>query len=337
MARQTVNIGATANDNTGDTLRQGGQKINANFEELYALLGGDSATLGVTTQVTDSGVTFFGANYNTLLGFVEGASNTSINLPAASGTIVVATATQTLTNKTLTSPTITNPVVSSISIKDLDSSHNYVLVPGNISANRNISLPALSSNDTFTFNAATQTLTNKTLTGPVITNPSLLGSIRDSNGSDVLHFNSSASATNHINIRNAATGSAPRIAVEGDVDTNINLLLSPAGTGAVVVNKISFGASSISSTGTAVTNATYISFTGSVNSTVTIPNGTVNAEMRIITHDGSATTLTIAFATVANLAQGSSIALDPNDTVTLIWNSANSEWNIIGGYGYTVS
>ena len=43
MARQTVNTGSSANDGTGDTLRTAGVKINANFAELYQLLGGDSA------------------------------------------------------------------------------------------------------------------------------------------------------------------------------------------------------------------------------------------------------------------------------------------------------
>lgn len=35
MAQQTINLGATGNDGTGDTLRAGGAKINANFTELY--------------------------------------------------------------------------------------------------------------------------------------------------------------------------------------------------------------------------------------------------------------------------------------------------------------
>jgi len=35
MAQQTINIGASANDGTGDTLRAAGAKINANFTELY--------------------------------------------------------------------------------------------------------------------------------------------------------------------------------------------------------------------------------------------------------------------------------------------------------------
>jgi hypothetical protein len=36
MAQQTINLGSVANDGTGDTLRAGGTKINANFTELYA-------------------------------------------------------------------------------------------------------------------------------------------------------------------------------------------------------------------------------------------------------------------------------------------------------------
>lgn len=35
MAQQLINIGSTVNDGTGDTLRTGAQKINANFAELY--------------------------------------------------------------------------------------------------------------------------------------------------------------------------------------------------------------------------------------------------------------------------------------------------------------
>lgn len=337
MTRQIVNIGASANDNTGDTLRQGGQKINANFEEIYALLGGDSATLGITTQLTDSGLTLFGTNYDTRLRFVEGNANTTITLPDSSGTVVINSARQTLTNKTLTSPTITTPTVTNLRINDSDASHQYVLVPSNLSANRNVTLPVLAANDTFTFNAATQTLTNKTLTTPTIFSPIIQSSIRDSNGAVMLHLNSAASAANHIDITNAATGSTPSISVEGSVDTNIDIQVKGAGTGSVVIEKAAFGSSSISTTGSAAATATYIRFTGTITSTVTIPNGTRTGEIRIITHDGSAVTLNIAFATVANFAQGNAIALDANDTVMLIWNNTTSEWNIIGGYGYSVS
>jgi hypothetical protein len=44
MARQTINIGSTANDGTGDPLRTAFDKINDNFAELYGT-DGDSNTL----------------------------------------------------------------------------------------------------------------------------------------------------------------------------------------------------------------------------------------------------------------------------------------------------
>lgn len=54
MAQQTVNIGAIANDNTGDTLRGAGQKINDNFDEIYAALPLVVPSTWVPT-LTDSG------------------------------------------------------------------------------------------------------------------------------------------------------------------------------------------------------------------------------------------------------------------------------------------
>lgn len=37
MAQQLIDLGTVANDGTGDNLREGGEKINENFTELYAL------------------------------------------------------------------------------------------------------------------------------------------------------------------------------------------------------------------------------------------------------------------------------------------------------------
>jgi len=42
MAQQTINIGATANDGTGDQLRTAFDKVNDNFNEVYTELGGAS-------------------------------------------------------------------------------------------------------------------------------------------------------------------------------------------------------------------------------------------------------------------------------------------------------
>jgi len=42
MAKQTINIGSSSNDGTGDPLRTAFDKINDNFDEIYTELGGSS-------------------------------------------------------------------------------------------------------------------------------------------------------------------------------------------------------------------------------------------------------------------------------------------------------
>ena len=70
MAKQTINIGTTANDGTGDTLRAAFDKCNDNFTELYtddagdvgsitatAPISRDQATGAVTISLNDDGIT----------------------------------------------------------------------------------------------------------------------------------------------------------------------------------------------------------------------------------------------------------------------------------------
>lgn len=49
MAQQNIGLGATANDGTGDTLRVAGDKINANFTELYAADAAQDAAIAALT------------------------------------------------------------------------------------------------------------------------------------------------------------------------------------------------------------------------------------------------------------------------------------------------
>ena len=43
MAKQLINLGTTANDHTGDSVRVAGTKMNANINELYTALGNGTA------------------------------------------------------------------------------------------------------------------------------------------------------------------------------------------------------------------------------------------------------------------------------------------------------
>lgn len=61
MAKQTINIGTTANDGTGDTIRDAFDKVNDNFDELYTDDAGDvnsvTAGNGLTGTATTGAIT----------------------------------------------------------------------------------------------------------------------------------------------------------------------------------------------------------------------------------------------------------------------------------------
>ena len=104
-------------------------------------------------------------------------------------------------------------------------------------ADRQIQLP--DAGGIVTLNAATQTLSNKTIETPVINNPKVGGSIDDSNGNELLLLTKVTTAINQVQIRNAATTNAPLIAATG-TDTNINLDVNAKGTGSVEISKAAY-------------------------------------------------------------------------------------------------
>ena len=105
MTRQNISIGSSANDGTGDTLRAAGTKINSNFAEVYAFLGGgDSSNLSSQITLEDSAVVFEGAtadDHETRLMAENATADRLVRIPNASGTLVMDTLSQTITNKTL--------------------------------------------------------------------------------------------------------------------------------------------------------------------------------------------------------------------------------------------
>ena len=57
MAKQTIGIGTTANDGTGDTLRVAFDKINDNFDELYTDDAGDVGSITATAPIARDSAT----------------------------------------------------------------------------------------------------------------------------------------------------------------------------------------------------------------------------------------------------------------------------------------
>ena len=106
MAKQTINIGSTANDGTGSSLRAGGDLINDNFNEIYTAFGdGSTLSSGFITASSTATLTNktldLGGTGNSVTG-----SLAEFNTALQGDSFVSLTGSETLTNKTLTTPTI---------------------------------------------------------------------------------------------------------------------------------------------------------------------------------------------------------------------------------------
>jgi len=140
--------------------------------------------------------------------------------------------------------------------------------------------------------------------------------IRDENGNEQLFFTTTGSAVNYLNVTNSATGSDPKLSALGG-DSNIDLAVSPKGTGEVVVGTgaadatiTSSGAHNLVLDTNSGTNSGVITIVDGANGNITItPNGSGNIVLDGLTFpnaDGSADTFlktngsgTLSFAAVS--------------------------------------
>lgn len=117
MAKQTINIGSTANDGTGSTLRVGGDIINDNFNEIYTAFGDGSTLTAPLTAAGTSTLTnkTIDLDANTVTGTLA-----EFNTALQGDSFVSLTGTETLTNKTLTSPKINEDVAVTATATELN-------------------------------------------------------------------------------------------------------------------------------------------------------------------------------------------------------------------------
>ena len=321
MTRQNLDLGTYANDGTGDTLRQAGQKVNDNFIELFQKLGNDSNVLDGAISVAGGGLSFEGSSVNdfeTVLNVVDPTADRSITLPDASGSIVLDTATQVLTNKTLTSP-----VLTSLSINDASSTHQYQMVVSELAANTNVRLPILTDSDTFIFGSASQDISNKTISLTTLISPRVENQIADENGTPAITIVPTALASNNIKVANSTAGNSPLINVDGG-ESNINLKLGGKGYGTAELAKASFTVSNQTSNGATSETATYISCNKATQLFLTLSDGTVAGEYKIYTNKGAGDVT----VTPTSFAQGISFTLVQNTGCQVIWDG--SSWFLIG-------
>jgi len=309
MTRQNINVGSSANDGTGDTLRSAGTKINANFQELYTQLGGDSSTLSTKVIIKDSSsigtIIFEGTSadsHETKLIATDPTADRTITLPNAAGNVVLDTATQTLTNKTLTTPTIAS-----------------------ITNGGTITIP--SGAGTIATIAASQTLTNKTLTSPTINTPIIGTSLNDANGNEFIKFTTTSSAVNELTLANGASTTGPALSATGG-GANLNISLTAKGTGSVELSKAAFSSSTITTNGAASTAATLIIGNKGSQLDVSLANGTTVGEYKIFTNKGAGP----MHVTPASFrGTDTKFVLAQFDGCTCIWDGAN--WFLVGNQG----
>jgi len=121
MALNLINRGSSANDGTGDNLRAGAEKVNANFTEIYTALGNGTVINGTIKIHDDSSTeTIVSANGEVFkilggTGITSTISGNNLTL-AVDNTIITGSSSTTLTNKTINGPdnTITNIANSSL-------------------------------------------------------------------------------------------------------------------------------------------------------------------------------------------------------------------------------
>jgi hypothetical protein len=115
MAKLTINRGSLANDGTGDNLREGANKVNLNFDEIYTAIG-DGSTVDGTIKIADdsSTVATISANGETLrviggTAITSTLSGNTLTIAADTASLITASGTATLTNKSidLTDNTVT--------------------------------------------------------------------------------------------------------------------------------------------------------------------------------------------------------------------------------------
>ena len=238
--------GTNSGTNTGDQTLSNTSDATSHTVTLSASGGSFQLVEGSNITLTTSGT---GSN-----GIITIASTASGSGDMLLGTVQTVTALKTFNTGT-------------IAFRNPANTFSYNLLGSAIVANRNITLPLLTGNDTFTFNAATQTLTNKTLTSATLTTPtintSIAGTVTSGGNITTTNYLIGATATQSMSSKTITTSSVNGVTLTtgGSATTYLDgtgNYSTPTGGGiggSTADNQISVGAAS------ANTIESYASFT----------------------------------------------------------------------------
>ena len=182
MAKQTINIGSSANDGNGTTIRAGGDLINDNFNEIYTAFSTDGSNLNTTAfTIVDESSTESTISFRERLLLSGGTNLTStvsgdsVNFTLNSTiTGLTSVQTETLTNASGNLLIDSNTYITEfrgggstdgqIQLNCSSNSHGQIIKsqPHSEAVTNQMFLPK-GSNSTLVSEIATQTLTNKTI------------------------------------------------------------------------------------------------------------------------------------------------------------------------------
>ena len=290
MAKQTINIGSVPNDGTGSTLREGGDLINDNFNEIYTAIG-DGTTLTSGTFLTT-------LNTETVQNkTISGLNNTLSNIANAS-----------LTNSTL-------------SIVADDSSAQSISLGGSILFTGGSGITTSISGNEITFatdgsivtETSSDTLTNKTINAPdnTITN------ISNSNLSGSAGITNANLANSTVSIV-ADDSSAQSISLGGSI-----LFTGGSGiTTAISGNEITFSTDGSIVTETSTDTLTNKTINGPDNTLTNIANGSLANSTITLGSD------TLNLGDTSTTITG--LSLDGTGTIDLTGSGSKARFNFAG-------
>ena len=232
----------------------------------------------------------------------SGNAHTMHGIAAGEGVVVGTLKTQTLTNKTLTSPTITNPSISGAGVDAsivfegaTADAHETTLTVVDPTQDNTITLP--NTTGTVVLDSATQTLTNKTLTSPVISGTPVITGL-----SSAGMISSSATPKDYVDsILGSATAAATSAASAATSAASAATSASSASTSAS--NALTSANSASASATAAATSAT--SAAASATAAATSATSASNSASAASTSATSAATSASSALTSANSASTS--------------------------------
>jgi len=188
MAKAAIGVGSSANDGTGDDLRSGAVKINANFTELYTELG-DGTNLQTTSKTqTLTNKTLTAPSINGVVGGTQtSATITTLTTGGITGTGGALEITADNNIVEFRGDGTNSGTVGTIQLNCSANSHGQKIQSQPHSANvtNTMTLPAGASSTLVSLVSA-DTLTNKTLTTPTIASITNGGTVTIPSGADTL-------------------------------------------------------------------------------------------------------------------------------------------------------